>query len=34
LGKISGKIVIFVGEIDSVLSLDFPTDDFFALRRK
>ena len=27
------KIFIFIDEIDSVLSLDFPTDDFFALIR-
>lgn len=27
------KVVIFVDEIDSVLSLDFTTDDFFALIR-
>ncbi|MEB3887421.1 hypothetical protein, partial [Lyngbya sp. CCY1209] len=27
------KIVIFVDEIDSILSLDFPVDDFFALIR-
>lgn len=27
------KIFIFVDEIDSVLGLDFPTDDFFALIR-
>jgi len=31
--KIEEKIVIFIDEIDSVLSLDFPTDDFFALIR-
>ena len=30
LTKISQTIVIFVDEIDSVLSLKFPTDDFFA----
>ncbi|NJM46639.1 MAG: hypothetical protein HC860_11075 [Alkalinema sp. RU_4_3] len=28
-----GPIVIFIDEIDSVLSLKFPTDDFFALIR-
>ncbi len=28
-----GKIVIFIDEIDSVLNLDFPTSDFFALLR-
>ena len=27
------KIIIFVDEIDSILSLDFPVDDFFALIR-
>lgn len=27
------KIFIFIDEIDSILSLDFPTDDFFALIR-
>ncbi|MEG4211589.1 AAA-like domain-containing protein [Microcoleus sp. S13_B4] len=27
------RIVIFVDEIDSILSLDFPVDDFFALIR-
>ncbi len=30
LTKISQNIVIFIDEIDSVLSLNFPTDDFFA----
>lgn len=30
LASIPHKIVIFVDEIDSVLSLNFPTDDFFA----
>ena len=30
---ISEKIFIFIDEIDSVLSLDFATDDFFALIR-
>ena len=29
----SDKIVIFIDEIDSILSLDFDTDDFFALIR-
>lgn len=33
LAQISQNIVIFVDEIDSVLNLDFPTDDFFALLR-
>ncbi|MBD2447526.1 AAA-like domain-containing protein [Nostoc sp. FACHB-152] len=33
LVKISQPIVIFVDEIDSVLSLNFATDDFFALIR-
>lgn len=33
LGQISQKIVIFIDEIDSVLSLKFPTDDFFAFIR-
>lgn len=27
------KIVIFIDEVDSVLALNFPTDDFFALLR-
>ena len=30
---VSDKIFIFIDEIDSVLSLDFATDDFFALIR-
>jgi WD40 repeat protein len=34
LQKIEGSIVIFIDEIDSVLSLEFPTDDFFALIRR
>ncbi|MBD2194249.1 MULTISPECIES: AAA-like domain-containing protein [Calothrix] len=34
LNSISQKIVIFVDEIDSVLSLGFNIDDFFALIRK
>lgn len=33
LEKISSNIVIFIDEIDSVLSLNFPTDDFFAFIR-
>jgi hypothetical protein len=33
LVEISQKIVIFVDEIDSVLSLNFSSDDFFALLR-
>src|SRR5919199_4502579 len=33
LAQISQNIVIFIDEIDSVLSLDFPTDDFFAFIR-
>ncbi|MBD2491983.1 CHAT domain-containing protein [Aulosira sp. FACHB-615] len=33
LTEISENIVIFVDEIDSVLSLNFPTDDFFAFIR-
>ncbi|NEQ40460.1 MAG: WYL domain-containing protein [Okeania sp. SIO3I5] len=33
LGEVGEKIVIFVDEIDSVISLNFPTDDFFALIR-
>ncbi|UKO97294.1 ABC transporter substrate-binding protein [Nostoc sp. UHCC 0870] len=31
--KINKNIVIFIDEIDTVLSLDFPTDDFFAFIR-
>lgn len=34
LEKISEKIVIFIDEIDSVLSLPFNLDDFFALIRE
>ncbi|BAY23626.1 WD repeat-containing protein [Calothrix sp. NIES-2100] len=34
LNSISQKIVIFVDEIDSVLSLEFNIDDFFAVIRK
>ncbi|MFB2934461.1 AAA-like domain-containing protein [Aerosakkonemataceae cyanobacterium BLCC-F154] len=33
LAQIGEPIVIFIDEIDSVLSLDFSTDDFFALIR-
>ena len=33
LRQIEQNIVIFIDEIDSVLSLNFPTDDFFALIR-
>ncbi|WP_414624790.1 AAA-like domain-containing protein [Calothrix sp. CCY 0018] len=33
LTSIKSKIVIFIDEIDSILSLQFPTDDFFALIR-
>ncbi|WP_414622754.1 AAA-like domain-containing protein [Calothrix sp. CCY 0018] len=33
LTSIKSQIVIFIDEIDSVLSLQFPTDDFFALIR-
>ncbi|WP_201800819.1 AAA-like domain-containing protein, partial [Dulcicalothrix desertica] len=33
LASIQRKIVIFIDEIDSILSLGFPTDDFFALIR-
>lgn len=33
LVEVSEPIVIFIDEIDSVLSLKFPTDDFFALIR-
>jgi hypothetical protein len=33
LVKVCGKIVIFIDEIDSVKSLKFSTDDFFALIR-
>ncbi|QLE53498.1 hypothetical protein FD724_37000 (plasmid) [Nostoc sp. C057] len=31
--EVQESIVIFIDEIDSVLSLNFPTDDFFALIR-
>ncbi|MEH2288196.1 AAA-like domain-containing protein [Nostoc sp.] len=33
LRLISTQIVIFIDEIDSILGLDFPVDDFFALIR-
>ncbi|MCT7957327.1 AAA-like domain-containing protein [Laspinema palackyanum] len=33
LAQVSDPIVIFIDEIDSVLSLNFSTDDFFALIR-
>jgi len=33
LESVKQKIVIFIDEIDSVLSLNFPTDDFFAYIR-
>ena len=33
LEQIEENIVIFIDEIDSVLTLDFPTDEFFALIR-
>ncbi|MGB6296606.1 MAG: AAA-like domain-containing protein, partial [Rivularia sp. (in: cyanobacteria)] len=33
LTSIKSNIVIFIDEIDSILSLRFPTDDFFALIR-
>lgn len=33
LVEIQSDIVIFIDEIDSILSLKFPTDDFFALIR-
>ncbi|MBH8554985.1 AAA-like domain-containing protein [Nostocaceae cyanobacterium CENA357] len=33
LVEVQESIVIFIDEIDSVLSLNFPTDDFFALIR-
>ncbi|MEL6501433.1 MAG: AAA-like domain-containing protein [Cyanobacteria bacterium J06623_1] len=33
LSEITSNIVIFIDEIDSVLSLNFPTDDFFAFIR-
>jgi predicted AAA+ superfamily ATPase len=33
LGNVEQPIVIFIDEIDSVLSLPFPTDDYFAFIR-
>ncbi|MEB3178748.1 MAG: GAF domain-containing protein [Nostocaceae cyanobacterium] len=33
LESVPNRIVIFIDEIDSILSLNFPTDDFFALIR-
>ena len=33
LAKLPGQVVIFIDEIDSVLSLDFALDDFFRLLR-
>ena len=33
LPNISSNIVIFIDEIDSILALDFPADDFLALIR-
>ena len=33
LQEVEQRMVIFIDEIDSVLSLDFPTDDFFAVIR-
>ncbi|NEN93668.1 MAG: hypothetical protein F6K48_34275 [Okeania sp. SIO3H1] len=33
LGEVAENIIIFIDEIDSLISLDFPTDDFFALIR-
>lgn len=33
LVEVPGNIVIFIDEIDSILSLNFPTDDFFAFIR-
>ncbi|MBW4659755.1 MAG: AAA-like domain-containing protein [Drouetiella hepatica Uher 2000/2452] len=33
LQQLSGNIVIFIDEIDSILSLDFNSDDFFAVIR-
>ncbi|MBD0262788.1 MAG: AAA-like domain-containing protein, partial [Tolypothrix sp. Co-bin9] len=33
LAFIPSNIIIFIDEIDSILSLEFPTDDFFALIR-
>ena len=33
LPLVNNRIIIFIDEIDSILSLDFPTDDFFAFIR-
>jgi CHASE2 domain-containing sensor protein/class 3 adenylate cyclase len=33
LDQVSGNLAIFIDEIDSVLGLSFPTDEFFALIR-
>lgn len=33
LAQVSGNIAIFIDEIDSILGLSFPTNDFFALIR-
>ncbi len=33
LAEVSQNIIIFIDEIDTVLSLDFPTNDFFAFIR-
>ncbi len=33
LPQVAGAIVIFIDEVDSVLGLSFPSDDFFALIR-
>ena len=33
LRQIATNLVIFIDEIDSVLSLNFPTDDFFTFIR-
>ncbi|MEO1764917.1 MAG: AAA-like domain-containing protein [Cyanobacteria bacterium J06629_18] len=33
LTSIKGNIVIFIDEVDSILSLNFPTDDFFTFIR-
>jgi hypothetical protein len=34
LAEFSGQITIFIDEIDAILSLKFPTDDFFAAIRQ
>ena len=34
LPKLSGQVVIFIDEIDSVLSMNFPLDDFFSAAEK